>query len=512
MILRIRSLGILIAIAAGIGCGPSEVGPPEASETKVSEAAAKARAESAAPPLVPASPRIDPVELLTEDPLGGHVGDRYLTSLDTIVEKRFLRVLTSRNAFDFFLFRGERGGYQYEMVKDFTRYLSRKLIRGRGELAIQFELIPVDDDQLIPMLRAGSADMIAARMTITPDRAQLVRFTHPYRRVDELLVTHDGTPPIENIEDLSGKIVVVRESSSYHESLTRLNLELAAAGHAPVKIKIVDGRLETERILELVAAKRFPYTVADSMIAEVAAATRPGLRIVEGIKLRSKGELAWATHFGALTLEAEMNSFLDRYQQGSLLGNVTAQKYFKAESKLAERLATEDASGISDFDDLFKQHAAPFSIDWRLVAAMAYQESRFDPTAANRSGAVGLLQIKPTTAREPYVGVPEVEGVELASENVRAGLLYLNWIKNRYFDSVPEMEEQDRLRMSLAAYNAGPRRLINARIRARKLGLDPNRWFRHVELALVDMRLSEPVRYVSEINQRYLAYILLGIE
>jgi membrane-bound lytic murein transglycosylase MltF len=93
-----------------------------------------------------------------------------------------------------------------------------------------------------------------------------------------------------------------------------------------------------------------------------------------------------------------------------------------------------------------------------------------------------------------------------------AGLKYLSWIKGRYFDIEAEMRERDRIRMALAAYNAGPRTLINARRRAFKLGLDPNRWFRNVELALLDMRKVEPVKYVSEINQRYLAYVLLGLE
>jgi membrane-bound lytic murein transglycosylase MltF len=143
---------------------------------------------------------------------------------------------------------------------------------------------------------------------------------------------------------------------------------------------------------------------------------------------------------------------------------------------------------------------------------MAYQESRFDPEARNRWGAVGLMQIKPKTAREPYVGVPEVRGAAHASDNVRAGLTYLHWIKQRYFDADPGMRERDRVRMALAAYNAGPRTVLRARARARKRGLDPDRWFRNVELALLEMRRSEPVRYVSEINQRYLSYVLLGFE
>jgi membrane-bound lytic murein transglycosylase MltF len=439
-------------------------------------------------------------------------GDRYPASLETVIEKRYLRVLTSRNAFDFFIHDGQRGGYQYEMVRAFTQFLNERHAQDRKELAIEFELIPVDDDQLIPLLLAGAGDLIAARLTITPERAELVRFSEPYRRVDELVVTHDGTTALDSIESLSGRTVAIRKSSSYSESLSKLNRQLTDSGLDSINLVFVDERLATERILDLVAARRFDYTVADSIVAEMTAQINSQLRIVPDITLRRDGQLAWATMLSAGSLAEETNSFLRRYKQGTLLGNIAVRKFFEAESKLAERFASNPDTNLSDYDDLFREHAATFDLDWRLAASMAYQESRFDPTARNRWGAIGLLQIKLATAREPYVNIPDIEGAEHVSENVRAGLKYLNWIKARYFDSEPEMLEPDRMRMALAAYNAGPRHVIRARSLALQLGLDPNRWFRHVELAMLDLRKTEPVKYVSDINQRYLAYLILGVE
>jgi membrane-bound lytic murein transglycosylase MltF len=306
--------------------------------------------------------------------------------------------------------------------------------------------------------------------------------------------------------------VAVRGTSSYFQSLVDLNVELESAGRPPIRIERVDEALETERILELVAARRYPFTVADSIVAELAVRIHPHLRIVGDIALRRDGGLAWATQPAAEKLGDEIDAFLGRYEQGSLLGNIAIQKYFETEGAIAKRLAEGHGKSLSDHDDLFQHHATEFDLDWRLVAAMAYQESRFDPTASNRWGAVGLLQIKSVTAREPYVDIPEIEGPENVSNNVKAGLKYLAWIKARYFDSVPEMQEDDRLWMALAAYNAGPRTVIRARNRAKKIGLDSNRWYRNVELVLLDMRKTEPVMYVSEINQRYLAYVLLGVE
>lgn len=455
----------------------------------------------------------NPVDLLVSDPLGSHVARRYPASLDSILERRILRVLTSRNAFDFFLQDGRRGGFQYEMVEAFVRFLNERHGGGGQGLPIRFELIPVHDDQMIPLLLEGAGDLVAARLTVTPARASQVQFSEPYREVDEVVVTHDRTSPIGSLEELSGKQVAVRESSSYAESLAALDRELVAAGLDPVDIVFVDEQLETERILALVAARRFPYAVADSMIAEVAIQIHPQLRLADTPALRRDGQLAWATLPSATDVTDAMNVFLARYEEGSLLGNLAVQKYFEAESQVAARFASEEEeSRLSEYDPLFRKNADRFGLDWRLAAAMAYQESRFDATARNRSGAVGLLQIKPETAREPYIGIPQVEGIQHVDANVRAGLKYLTWIKQRYFDPLPEMHERDRIRMALAAYNAGPRTLILARKRAEALDLDPDRWFRNVELALLDMRKTEPVKYVSEINQRYLAYVLLGVD
>jgi membrane-bound lytic murein transglycosylase MltF len=167
---------------------------------------------------------------------------------------------------------------------------------------------------------------------------------------------------------------------------------------------------------------------------------------------------------------------------------------------------------LSTYDDEFRNYAEQYGFDWRLMAAMAYQESRFRQNIRNRYGATGLFQIKPKTAKEPYVDIYPIAGEENASNNIHAGVKYLAWIKNRYFDGIEEMRERDRVRLALAAYNAGPATIINARNKAKRMGLDPLRWFRNVELALLAMRKPEPVKYVSEINQRYLSYVMLGVE
>jgi membrane-bound lytic murein transglycosylase MltF len=444
--------------------------------------------------------------------LGGHISDVYTTTLAGVLERRYLRVVTSKNSFDFFIHDGKRGGYQYELVKAFTRHLNRKYVKGRKEVPIQFDLLPVADDQLIPMLLAGRGDMIASRMTITPERQEQVLFSVPYREVDELVVTHGLTGDHRFLHDLAGQRVSVRRSSSYYTSLQALNEQLESEGKERIHIDTVDEELGTEAILAMVAKRALDFSVADSIVAETAVAVWPELRILTGMEVRKGGQLAWATTHAAQDLATEMNAFLPRYRHGSLLGNVAVQKYFEPDHSLHARIDGERTAPLSPYDDLLRLHAERYDFDWRLMAALAYQESRFNPLASNRSGAVGFFQIKPMTAREPYIGIPDVKGPENVENNIHAGIKYLAWIKQRYFDSIPEMSEDDRMRMAMAAYNAGPRTLINARNRAVKMGLDPMLWFRNVEIALLTMRKTEPVKYVSEINQRYVSYQMLNVK
>ena len=444
--------------------------------------------------------------------LGAHIQQSYRSDLAGILEKKYLRVLTSKNSFDYSIYKGSHTGYQYEMVKSFTDHLNKKYNPRRDQLKIQFELLPVNNDQLIPILLAGNADMIAARLTITPERAEQILFSIPYRNVDEQVLAHADVPAIHSIEDLADRRIAVRRSSSYYSSLVALNQRLESMGRRPLRIELVDEALETEKILELLAAGRYELSVADSIIAETAVALFPGLRILQGLDVRKAGQLAWATPRGAEALLQEIDSFLPKYRHGSLLGNVALKKYFKNIGHARARITANGVKELSSYDEEFRRAGAEFGFDWRLLAAVAYQESRFNQNSRNPSGAVGLFQIKPSTAREPYISIPDVAGSENARSNVRAGTKYLAWIKKRYFDPIPVMRERDRIRLTLAAYNAGPRTLINARRRAESMGLDPNRWFRNVEMALMAAKRIEPVKYVSEINQHYLSYVMLGIE
>lgn len=428
--------------------------------------------------------------------LAVHLGDKELNDLPQILENRYYRVLTSRNAFDYHVYQGRPRGYQYELIKAFTDKLNKKY-RKKG-LKIQFELIPADYDQLIPMLLQGKGDLVAANLTATKERKELVDFTLPLRETKELLVTRSGLKD----ENPFLKKIALRKSSSYYESVKRWNQENEDNFFF---VRYVDETLTPESIMELLSKGVYDYTLIDSYLYEIGKKVYPSLAKATVQPFADSSSLVGiAVRKNSPKLLAELNEFIPTVGSGSRLGNIIDAKYFND----AVLLATKQNPGgaLSPYDDLLKKYAQKYDWDWRLLAALCFQESRFNQNIVNRWGAIGLFQVKQSTANEPYVGIKKIRGPKRAENNIHAGVKYLSWIRDNHF---PDLPPRRRIRMSLAAYNAGPTTVIRARKRAKKLGLDPDIWFRNVELAMTDMRKSEPVNYVSEINKRYVSYSLL---
>lgn len=440
------------------------------------------------------------LDLSAKDKLGKHLHKQQLDGLDRIIKERYYRVLTTRNIFDYFIYQGESKGLQYEKVKHFTNFLNSKYIKGKKELKIVFELVPTDYDQLIPMLLEGKGDIIAADLTVTPAREKEVAFSKPFQKVDEVIVTRKE---LESHE-WKGKNFYVRKSSSYYETLQNFKDQ--------VKVNIVDENIHTENIMELVSLGKFDYTVVDSNLAYYGERSFSGLVSLKDKPFQKNQKIAWAVRKENKKLLAEINEFLPKIKKGSLLGNMFSKKYFSNMGKIQSKDFNLKTSTLSKYDDLIKKYSKKYGIDWRLAASLCYQESRFNQNIVNRWGAIGLFQIKQMTASEPYINIPEVTGKDNAENNVHAGIKYLTWIKKRYFDSNPQMDQQARFRMAIAAYNAGPARVLQAIKKAKELGLNSNKWFRGVELAMLKMGYPEPVNYVSEINKRYLSYQLLDIK
>ena len=434
-------------------------------------------------------------------PLGSHQANSYKEDLDGLLKRRYIRVLTTLNQTNFFLHHGRFFGYEYEIVKGWEKELNTGK-KGK-DLHTVVEFIPVNRDELIAKLVAGYGDIAAAGLTITDSRRRLADFTTPYLTgVDEVIVTHKQAFKPSTIEELAGRRVFVRKSSSYYESLTALNKKLRKSGKRPVEIITADENLETEDILELVNTGAVEFTVSDSHIANIWTGIFSNLVIHKELKLRSGGEIAWMIRKNSPKLKASLNAFIKQRQKGTLLGNIYFERYYEKNAWIKNPLSSNRDKTLLKYKKLLKKYADRYGFDWQLLAALAYQESRFDHTQKNKSGAVGLMQVLPSTGKDKNIGI---RNVHLLENNIHAGVKYLAFLKNKYFNDV-RIRPRDQVRLALAAYNAGPGKIQRVRAKTKQMGLDPNRWFRNVELATLKMVGQETVRYVSNVNKYYVIY------
>lgn len=416
--------------------------------------------------------------------------------LPAIRERGVLRVLTRNNATTYFIWRGRLLGFEYDLMRRFAEAEGLRL-----EM-----VVPPSRADLVPWLREGRGDVVAAGLSIDPEWAvrKDVRFTRMYHRVRETLVA-PADDPIERVAELAGRTVVVRRSSSYWRTLEELresgiDLQLEAAPEV----------LETEQILGRVARGEAEVTVADSHIVSMELARRDDLRAVA--QLGEPVEHGWLVREGAEQLRSALDAWLEKEYRG-LFYNVTRKKYFDPPADRGSRAPRPARDGtISPWDGIVRRHAARYGFDWRLIVAQVYQESRFDPQARSFAGARGLLQVMPRTAEE--LGFSDLEDPE---RGLHAGIRYAAWVRDR-FDELPAAE---RRWFTLAGYNVGPGHVRDARRIARERGWDPDRWFGHVERAMLlkqdpavyrhtrfgFARGSEPVSYVREIRARYEAYL-----
>lgn len=432
------------------------------------------------------------------------LSNTYTEDLDVMRKHGVIRVLVTYKKTEYFVVNGRQHGFEYELMEQYEKLINKG--RKKGQLPIDIVYIPVPFERLIPSLLEGHGDIIAAGMTITPKRKEQVAFTIPYvKDISEVLVTHKTDKSIRSTDDLSGRVMYVLNGSSYVQHLEELSNKFKEQGKPPVYIVESDRYLATEDILELINANVVEVSVADNHIAELWANVLPNIAVHKDIAINSSGEIAWAVRKENTKLLANLNAFLKKNRQGSLMGNVLFKRYFEDTHWIKNPLTKTAQNNLEKYKNLFKKYAKEYDFDWLLIGALAFQESGLKPKKKSHRGAVGIMQIKPSTAKDKNVGINDVYKLE---NNVHAGVKYLAFLRDRYFKG-PEIEEGAGVHFSLAAYNAGPAKVRKMRARAKKMGLDPNVWFRNTEIAAQQMVGSETTRYVANIYKYYLAYTLL---
>jgi membrane-bound lytic murein transglycosylase MltF len=442
-----------------------------------------------------------PPEPLLGEELRSLIDQPFKGDLEAMVSRRLIRAGVPFNRTFYFVDKGTPRGLSYEYLMTFEEALNKKL--KTGNLKVHVVLLPMPAGDLLQALRDGKIDMVVAQLTVTPARQQIVDFTVPTRRnINEVVVTGPGAEPLAAVEDLSGREVFVRKSSSYFESLTALNDKLRAQGKPPVEIQAASESLEDDDLLEMVNAGLIPATVVDNYLANFWKRVLPEITVHDNLTLRTGGHLAVAIRKNSPGLAREANAFISNVGLDSVTGAVLNQKYLNNTKFVKNATSDAERKKFLALLELFRKYGDQYQFDYLMMAAQAYQESRLEHGAKSPVGAIGVMQLMPETGREQKVG-----DIRVLEPNIHAGVKYMRFIRNSFFENEP-MDDLNKALFTFAAYNAGPGRIRQLRRETAERGLNPNIWFGQVERLASERIGRETVTYVSNIYKYYLAYRL----
>lgn len=437
-----------------------------------------------------------------------HIMQPQKGDLPDMINRRAIRVLTTYSKTFFFIDKGTQRGATHDLFIALEKDLNNQLAKGKKlkqkHLKVRIVFIPVTRDNLFKALNEGKGDIAAANLTITSSRQEQVAFTTPlYSDVKELLVSGPSSPDVKNLEQLSGKTVFVRRSSSYYESLQELNARFAKASLPPVILQEAPEALEDEDLLEMLNAGLIPLIVVDRHKALFWKQVFPKIQVHENIVLRDGGSIAWAVRKDNPQLLAELNNFVKHNRQGSTLGNTILLRYLRSATYVKNAAANRERAKFLQMVEIFRKYGERYDVDWLLMAAQGYQESRLNQSVRSHVGAIGVMQVMPATGKELKVG-----DIKKIDPNIHAGVKYMRWMIDHYYGDQP-MTPLDKALFSFASYNAGPARIARLRTETQKRGFDPNIWFGNVENLAAEKIGAETVTYVSNIYKYYIAYRLI---
>jgi membrane-bound lytic murein transglycosylase MltF len=428
--------------------------------------------------------------------------ERWIGDFDRMRKRRFVRVLVVYNQTDYFLDKGTPRGLTTDTFKMFEDDINRKY--KTKKLPIHVMLIPVRRDDLADQLLAGKGDIAAAHLTVTPERLERFDFSEPIiHDVSEIIVSGPESEPIATREDLSGREVFVREGSIFHESLKNLNAEFVRSGKAPVRLELAPDELEDEDLLEMLNAGLVQYVLVNDYLARFWAKVLPKIELHPNIALREDAGIGWAMRKGSPLLKGELDAFLAKHPAGSTVRNLLFQKYLKHTKFVKDAAAQAERKKFETLVQFFRKYSDKYDMDYLLMAAQGYQESRLNEKAKSPVGAVGVMQVMPETGRQMRVG-----DITKTEPNIHAGVKYMRFMVDHFFAHEP-MDRLDKGLFAFAAYNAGPGRIQRLRQEAAAKGYDPNKWFHNVEIVASQRIGRETVTYVANIYKYYIAYKLI---
>lgn len=451
------------------------------------------------------SAQLTPAEEKAVDKMALPVPKPRLGDFDELKKRRFVRILVVNSRTLYFIDKGRELGIDKEFAQAFEDALNKKY--KAKSLKIHVALIPVARNKLLSSLNEGLGDIAAGALTITPERQAEVDFAAPFASdVKEVIVTGPAAPQLTSIDDLAGKSILVRKSSSYYTHLVAISDGLKARNLAPIDLQPAATDLEDEDLLEMVDAGLLPYAVVDRYKGVFWAQVYKNLTVRNDLIVNQGGDIAWAIRKNSPLLKAELDDFVKTHKIGTSFGNTVILRYLKNTKIIKNASSQAEMAKFQKLTAFFEKYAAQYNFNQLMMMAQGYQESQLDQSRRSPRGAVGVMQLLPSTAADKSIGITGID--KNADRNIEAGIKYMALLRDKYLDD-PNISEKNKVLMTFAAYNAGPGNLNKFRRLAEKSGLDPNIWFNNVEIAASKIVGQETVQYVSNIYKYYVAYELV---
>ena len=424
---------------------------------------------------------------------------------DAMLQRRVIRVLVPYSRTLYFSDKGRECGLTAGLVRDFERYLNKTYASRLGKRPLTVIILPTTRDRLLPDLAAGLGDIAAGNITETEDRLKVVDFIAPRDRkpVRELIVTGPKTPALTSIQDLSGKTVHVRRTSSYYESLVALSDSLRKTGKAPIQLVMLPDALEDEDAMEMVNAGLLPIIVVDDWKAAMWAQILPKINVREDLAVRAEGYIGWAFRKNSPQMRQALNDFYINYLKKNGVAEYRLKQLMKSIKQIRNNTNDAEYKRFEQTIAFFDKYGKDYSFDPLMLAAQGFQESQLNQQARSRVGAIGIMQIMPATGKQLDVG-----NIREAESNIHAGAKYMDHLMTRYFPDA-HFSESNRPLFAFASYNAGPGNIAKMRKEAAARGLDPDKWFNNVEIVVAEKIGIETTTYVRNIFKYYAAYRLM---
>jgi membrane-bound lytic murein transglycosylase F len=353
----------------------------------------------------------------------------FILDKDGILTRGTLRVAVDNNSSSFYIYRGRRMGYEYELLLDLGK-----------ELGVQVEFVVASDiDEAFTKLEEGRVDLIAMNVQQNDERESFVIFTEAIGSMSTVLV---GREKLTSWDTLGMDTVVVRKGAVYKSQLEQIKDSLS------LDFTILEVQDHEETLLDRVYEQELRWTVAEKNVAQTNATYYDELQL--GLEVSKEEPVTWALRSTSPNLLQAVNSWL--VEKKKVFIPRTYARYFLNSKNQYERTTNAYSSlggnRISVYDELIQAQAQSLGWDWRLLAALVYKESRFDTTALSYAGAQGLLQLMPVTVERFGVTNPNDP-----VESLKGGVKYLQYLDKFWMERVPETNE--RIKFILASYTIG---------------------------------------------------------